>query len=329
MARRILTFLSYLLLTLLSLWAAAALYFDLPLQSLNAYVAAAYAALVLAAFFLRKPRWQGRLFAACAFALVLLWWFNIPPSNDRTWQPDVARTAWADLDADRVTIHNIRNCDYRTETDYTVNWDTRTVDLSSIHGADVFITYWGSPWIAHPIISFHYGQDQYLAFSIETRKEAGEAYSAVTGFFRQFELVYTVADERDVVRLRTNYRQGEDVYLYRFRIAPEPTRALFLEYVKSLNRLHHQPAWYNALTHNCTTDIRRLNIAATHGNVPPFDWRILANGRLDQLMYERKAFVGDLPFDEMKQRAHINAAARAADKDPDFSRLIRAGRPGF
>ena len=150
------------------------------------------------------------------------------PRNVRNWQPDVSETGWAEVAGDQVTIHNVRNTIYRSETDYTPRWETRVVDLRSIRGADIFITYWGSPWIAHPIISFRYGNNEYLAFSIEVRKEVGEGYSAIRGFFRQFELIYIVSDERDVVRLRTNYRQGEDVYAFRLRASPEGARALFL-----------------------------------------------------------------------------------------------------
>ena len=156
-----------------------------------------------------------------------------------------------------ITIHNLRNCEYRSEFDYTPHWETKNVDLSQIRGVDVFITYWGSPYIAHPIVSFQFGDDDHVAFSIETRKEVGETYSAVLGFFREYELIYTVADERDVVRLRTNYRTGEEVYLFRTIAGAQWTRELFLQYARSTNQLRDHPKWYNALTRNCTTNIFR------------------------------------------------------------------------
>jgi len=315
-----------LLLTLaLTAWAAAALYFDLlPGTSLRTLGASSYGLAMVGA--LLTFRGRGKAIAIClaGFALVLAWWLTLKPSNDRAWQPDVAQTAWAEIDGDHVTIHNVRNCDYRTEGDYTPHWETRSYDLSQIRGMDIFLTYWGSPWIAHPIVSFQFGDNDYIAMSIETRKEVGEQYSAIRGFFRYYELIYTVSDERDVVRLRTNYRKGEETYLFHTRATPEHARATFLNYLKKINRIRNRPEWYNALTNNCTTNI------ATLAGEPQLDWRVLLNGRADQMLFERGDLAtGNLPFAQLKQQAHINAAARAANDAPDFSRRIREGRAGF
>jgi hypothetical protein len=315
-----------LLLTLaLTAWAAAALYFDLlPGTSLRTLGASSYGLAMVGA--LLTFRGRGKAIAIClaGFALVLAWWLTLKPSNDRAWQPDVAQTAWAEIDGDHVTIHNVRNCDYRTEGDYTPHWETRSYDLAQIRGMDIFLTYWGSPWIAHPIVSFQFGDNDYIAMSIETRKEVGEQYSAIRGFFRYYELIYTVSDERDVVRLRTNYRKGEETYLFHTRATPEHARATFLNYLKKINRIRNRPEWYNALTNNCTTNI------ATLAGEPQLDWRVLLNGRADQMLFERGDLAtGNLPFAQLKQQAHINAAARAANDAPDFSRRIREGRAGF
>ena len=315
-----------LLLTLaLTAWAAAALYFDLlPGTSLRTLGASSYGLAMVGA--LLTFRGRGKAIAIClaGFALVLAWWLTLKPSNDRAWQPDVAQTAWAEIDGDHVTIHNVRNCDYRTEGDYTPHWETRAYDLSQIRGMDIFLTYWGSPWIAHPIVSFQFGDNDYIAMSIETRKEVGEQYSAIRGFFRYYELIYTVSDERDVVRLRTNYRKGEETYLFHTRATPEHARATLLNYLKKINRIRNRPEWYNALTNNCTTNI------ATLAGEPQLDWRVLLNGRADQMLFERGDLAtGNLPFAQLKQQAHINAAARAANDAPDFSRRIREGRAGF
>ena len=315
-----------LLLTLaLTAWAAAALYFDLlPGTSLRTLGASSYGLAMVGA--LLTFRGRGKAIAIClaGFALVLAWWLTLKPSNDRAWQPDVAQTAWAEIDGDHVTIHNVRNCDYRTEGDYTPHWETRSYDLSQIRGMDIFLTYWGSPWIAHPIVSFQFGDNDYIAMSIETRKEVGEQYSAIRGFFRYYELIYTVSDERDVVRLRTNYRKGEETYLFHTRATSEHARATFLNYLKKINRIRNRPEWYNALTNNCTTNI------ATLAGEPQLDWRVLLNGRADQMLFERGDLAtGNLPFAQLKQQAHINAAARAANDAPDFSRRIREGRAGF
>jgi hypothetical protein len=211
--------------------------------------------------------------------------------------------------------------------DYTPHWDTRTVRLSQITGTDLAINYWGSPWMAHPIASFQFADALPVCFSIETRKKVGQSYSAVGGLYRQFELTYIVADERDVIRVRTNYRHGEDIYLYRTTFTPVQSRERFLEYIHSLNQLRDQPRWYNAITTNCTTNIRTQH--PTNERIP-WDWRMLLNGKMDEMLYTRHAIAtADLPFAELKQRARINPAAQAANEAPDFSRRIREGRPGF
>jgi hypothetical protein len=271
--------------------------------------------------------WKKAAWITVGFSIVLLWWLTLKPADNRPWQQDVAETGWAEFDGDQAVIHNVRNCEYRTETDFTPHWETRRVSPSQIVGMDMAITYWGSPLIAHPIVSFRFADALPLAFSIETRKMVGQEYSAIRGFYRQFTLIYIVADERDVIRLRTNYRKGEDVYLYRVIGSPEEARARFLEYVNTLNSLHVHPRWYNAVTTNCTTAFRTQRPAKQR---IPWDWRILANGKGDELLYERRLIAtGGLPFSDLKARSHINERARSADQDPEFSRRIREGLPGF
>jgi hypothetical protein len=308
-----------------ALWAFGALYYDFPMR--NVPVAWIFALAVLAAIVFMRGLWRklGVTFFGCA--LVLAWWLTLRPSNTRAWQPDVAQEPWAEVKGDEVTVHNVRNCDYRTDTDYTPRWETRTVRLSQLTGIDLAINYWGSPWMAHPIASFQFAGAPPLCFSIETRKEIGESYSAIRGFFRQYELIYVVADERDVIRVRTNFRRGEEVYLYRTTASPEKARERFMDYITALNTLHAHPRWYNAATTNCTTSIRTQRAA---GQRAPWDWRILLNGKADKLMFERGVLATDgLPFAELKARSLINAAAKAADTSPDFSGLIRSGLPGF
>jgi hypothetical protein len=310
-------------------WAAAALAIDLPVSALRLPVAIAFGVGILAAIIFVRGVWRKLLACLAGFAAVLAWWLTISPSNDRAWQQDVTQTPWAEIDGNRVTIHNVRNFDYRAEFDYTPRWEERTYDLSQIRGADVFLTYWGSPWIAHPIVSFQFGDGDHIAFSIETRKEVGEEYSAFKGFFRQYELVYIVADERDVIRLRTNYRTGEEVYLYRTAATPEAARSIFLDYLRSANEMHEQPVFYNALTSNCTTNIRIHTKVAGEG-FAPWDWRLLLNGKSDEFAYDYGRFAsGGLPFAALKQQAHINESARAADQAADFSTRIRQERVGF
>lgn len=303
-------------------WAFGALYFDFPKAGAFAAILFVIALLAIVIFVRGKLLKLGIVFGACA--LVAAWWLTLKPSNDRAWQPDVAQTAWAEINGDEVTVHNVRNCDYRTATDFTPHWETRTVRLSQITGIDVAINYWGSPWIAHPIVSFQFSDGLPLCFSIETRKTIGQQYSTLEGFYRQYTLIYIVADERDCIRLRTNYRR-EDVYLYHTLASPAQARQRFREYIGTLNALHENPRWYNAVTSNCTTSIRAQRAAKLR---TPWDWRILLNGKADEMLYQDHAIAtGGLSFTELKQRSLINDRARAADQNPNFSRIIREGLP--
>jgi len=148
----------------------------------------------------------------------------------------------------------------------------------------------------------------------------------VKGLFRQYELVYIVADERDLIRLRTDYRQGEEVYLFRLNGSPAQVRTLFLDYLRRMNSLRERPEWYSALTHNCTTSIRTQRAAADRA---PWDWRMLANGYGDEVLYERGMIATNFPLAELKQRCHINDRARAAGQAVDFSTRIRQDVPGI
>jgi hypothetical protein len=313
-------------LVLATFWAAAALYFDVRVSWLRVPLALVYLLALLAVWIRIKNLWLKRALTLGGFLLVLTWWLLLQPSNHRDWQPDVAVLPYTDIEGNKITIHNIRNCDYRTETDFEVRHYDKTFDLDQLRTADLFMVYWGSPHMAHTMVSFGFEGGGYVCFSIETRKEKGEGYSAVKGLFRQFELTYVVADERDVVRLRTNYRQGEEVYLYRLRGSREQARRFFLDYVHRMNSLRQRPKWYSAVTDNCTTGIRTQRAAADRA---PWDWRILINGHADTLLYERAAIATNLPLGELKERAHINTRARAADKDPDFSTRIRQDVPGI
>jgi hypothetical protein len=318
------------ILALLTLWAVAALYVDLRSAALRIPVTLIYVlGIVTILLKLGRSRWAAAL-CFLGFCSVLAWWLNLKPSNDGNWQPDVDRTAWAEMDGDRVTIHNLRNCDYRTETDYTNCWSNRTLYLSQIRATDLFLTNWGLRWASHPIVSFQFGDNQHVAFSIEARYKAGQSYSPVLGCFRQYELIFVTADERDVIRLRTNYRKdNEEVYLYRVHVQPEVARAMFLTYVAYLNKLKDRPEWYNELTRNCTTTLDK-QLAADVTNPQPWNYQLILNGTLDELLYDRgRLITGGLPFPELKQREHINAAAQTANRSPDFSALIRVGRIGF
>lgn len=316
----------WLVLLFITLWAVAALCFDVRIDWLRIPCVVAYLLAVAAAVLVLKRFWYRVLGCIACFLIVLIWWLSLKPSNQGDWQADVSRVAYGQVNRDHVTIYNTRSCDYRAEFDYTCEWPTREVDLSQIRGMDVFVDYWGSPWIAHTIISFDLGGGQHISFSIEARKHVGQSYSAVRGFFRQFTLISIVSDERDVVRLRTNYRVGENLYLFHTRATQAFARSLFLDYIGFTNNLHDHPQWYNALTSNCTTEIFALKTMRSQ----PRNWTILLNGKGAEEQYREGNLAGDgLPFDELMKRAYINPVAKAADKDPEFSTRIRENRPGF
>lgn len=322
--------LSALALILTTLWAAGVLLYAGPLPGAAATVAAAALGVLglggVAGLFTRRARSASYALLA-ALAAVFVWWSLVTPSNDRQWQPDVSRLSWAEVNGDLVTFHNVRNLDYRTETDYTPAWYDHTYDLREIDEANIVASYWMGEDIAHLFVSFGFSGKDYLAISIETRKEVGESYSTLAGFFRQYELFYVVADERDLIGVRTNYRKDppEDVYVYRAHGPAANARRLFLDYVRELNELRDHPKFYNTLTTNCTTSIwMHAHVNPTR---PPLSWKILASGHVPAYLYEIGRLDSSMPFEELRRRSRVNDAARAAGKAPDFSQRIRAALP--
>ena len=311
-----------------ALWAIAALLLSPLSASPVAAVAAAVHGLigVLALFGLlrnKRPR-AAMLVYGLSFLIVLVAFSRLQPSNERHWQTDVARLPSAHIDGDRVRVSNIRNFSYRSEFDYSPAYYDREFDLSKLDGVDLVSVYWMGPSIAHVFLSFSFSDGQHLAVSIETRKEEGESYSTLKGFFRQYELYYVVADERDLIGLRTNYRENppEDVYIYRLKGDPDNARRTFLAYMHELNALVERPVFYNTLTTNCTTTIW-INSKVNPGHMP-FHWSLIATGYLPEHLYELGRIDDQgLSFAELREQAHVNARARSAGITPAFSTLIR------
>jgi hypothetical protein len=316
-------------------WGALALLIDMPYARLGKILAAIYTigCLVCLCFIFPLRKNSSRTFRkALAVFLVLffgvfIWWNTISPSHERDWYDDVSQMPWGEIEGDIVTLHNVRDFNYRSVSDYDPRYSTRTVSLAKIEGIDFFLCYWGSPWIAHPIVSFRFKGVDPIAISVETRKEKGESYSNINGFFRQYELIYILAEERDIVRLRTNFREGQDAYLY--RTSSERARGVFLDYVRRINELHAKPEFYNVLKSNCTTNIRIHTAAADGDKLTPWDWRILLNGKIDEWGHERGVLDRSMPFEELKARSHINAVAKKVTDLSEFSSEIRRGLPGF
>jgi hypothetical protein len=309
---------------------ALALWFALPAaEGIRVALAAGFVALGaggLLTALLRRRLIVPLLPFAVGFAVLLAWWSTLEPSNDLAWQRDVAKLPSAEIEGDIVTLRNIRSFSYRSEIEYTPHWYDKTFDLRDLDTLDLIAVYWMGDAIAHTILSFGFAGEQ-LAISIEARKEQDEGYSAFAGFFRRYELFYVVADESDLIGLRTSYRNPpEDVYLYRTKAPPEKARRLFLQYIAKINELNDRPEFYNTATTNCTTNIV-MHIQAVRPEVP-LSWKMLLSGYFPELVYERGSLDQSLPFDALRRQSLINEYARAADGADDFSRRIRENLPG-
>ena len=257
-----------------------------------------------------------RVAVVALFLGVVAWWISIAPSHDREWRPEVAVMPRAIIDGDRVRLTGVRNFDYRSRNDFTVRYEEREIRLSQLTGLDFYVSYFTDGPIGHTFLSFIFGDAPPLSISIETRPEVGEGFAPVASLFKQFELIYVVGDERDIVGVRTNHRR-EAVYLYRLNTSADDARRLLMIYLARINELAEQPEFYHLLSNSCTINIIRYANAA--GRVGRFDIRHVLNGLIDSYLYGSGRVDTTLPFDELRRRSLINEAAQAADGAPDFS----------
>ncbi|SFW18830.1 Lnb N-terminal periplasmic domain-containing protein [Luteibacter sp. UNCMF366Tsu5.1] len=268
-----------------------------------------------------RSAWAPLAFVA-AHVVLLGWWASLRPRNDRAWADDVARLPSAEVTGSRVLMHDVRHFQWRTDDDYDAHWETREYDLDRLVGADAILSYWSGEAIAHAMLSFGFDDGEHLVFSVEIRRKRGEAFSEIGGFFRQFELVLVAADERDIVRVRTNVR-GEDAYIFPLRITPEATRSLFLSYVDAANGLARSPRFYNTVTSNCTTIVYRMAKRIDGGL--PFDLRLLLTGYLPEYLADNGALDPRHSVDEWRRVGRITDRAKATGPADDFSMAIRRG----
>ena len=309
-----------------AVWAAFALWFQLPLPEVPRIGAIVLfeilAVLTAAGLFWRRAR-HGWIAYALAFAALLLWWGTILPSNDRDFAPDIAHGVTGVLRGNILTLENVRNFGWRSPTDFSENWEERRYDLSELQSADFYLVYFMGPLIAHSMVSFGFKDGRHLMFSIEIRKERGEAFSAIAGFFKRYELVFLAGDERDYLFLRK--ARGEDVRLYRIKLSPEAARALLLQYVREANDLAAHPKFYNTLTGNCTTVI--FSMVRALSPTFPLDWRILLNGFLPSFFYDH-GFVDTLmPLDELIRRSSVSDRIKMGLSEVEFGQRLREGLP--
>jgi predicted esterase len=306
-------------------WGTLALWYQLPggviLRTLGS---ATWALLVviLAAFAISRRHWLPLGIYVLLYVALLAWWSTLAPSNHRVWSDDVARLLTGKVQGSEVVLHNVRNFNWRTDSDYDVHWETRRYDLDRLATADAVLSYWGSKAIAHAMISFGFDDGSHVVFSVEIRKEHDEAFSAVGGFFKQFETILVAADERDIIRVRTNVR-GEDDYLYPLRMDKAAMRALFVSYVKEANQLSGTPAFYNTVTSNCTTIVYRMARQIDPGL--PRDIRLLLTGYLPEYLYETGTLDHRIPVEQWRRIGRITDKARTTTAGDDFSKAIRAG----
>jgi len=305
-------------------WGTLALYYsNLPSFGVRLCLAAAFAAFAIWALWLSRRRHMS-LVAFALFLGVLAWWIAIPPSHDRNWRPEVAVMPRAVIDGDRVRLTGVRNFDYRSRSDFTVRYEEREVQLSHLTALDFYVSYFMEGPVGHTFVSFIFDNTPPLSISIETRPEVGEGFAPVASMFKQFELIYVVGEERDLVGVRASHRQ-EPVYLYRLNTSADDARRLLLVYLERINELADRPEFYHLLTNSCTINIVRYANAA--GRVGRIDIRHILNGLADSYLYRSGRIDTTLPFDELRRRSLINEAARAADGASDFSQRIRASLP--
>ena len=247
---------------------------------------------------------------------------HVVPSNVRQWEPDQIALPSADIDGDRVTVHNVRNNIYVSKDHYATQYYDKSFDLGRLQTVDfVVVPFPEMPSLAHTMLSFGFAADDYLAVSVEIRKEIGESYSALKGLLGEYELMYVVGDERDLIALRSNYREDE-VYLYRTKATPEQAKALFLDVFQRVNKLKTEPEFYHTITNNCTTNIA-AHVDHLSPSRVPLGLRLLLAGRADRVAYDLGLLDTSVPFEMAQQQARVTELARASGDRADFSRQIR------
>jgi hypothetical protein len=317
-----------LLIALPAIWGEVALWYQAPGKPLRLGLMISWGA--FAAFVLLEL-WRGSAALALAgfalaFGLMLIWWGRIKPTNQRDWADDVAQIARGTIEGRLVTLRNVRNFDWRSNVDYTQRWETRTYDLDRLQSVDMVMSYWDGWAIAHMLISFGFGGGQYVAFSVEVRRQKNKTYSEIGGFFKRDGLSIIAADERDVIRVRTNVR-GEDDYLYRLRMPLAAMRSLFLGYVEQADNLVDTPRFYNTLTVNCTMLVYHM-MQRIVGYLP-WSYRLLFTGYLPAYVYRVGGLDQRYSLAQLKAFGRITDRAKQSDRSDTFSEDIRQGIPAI
>jgi hypothetical protein len=247
-----------------------------------------------------------------------------PPSNSSasSWSPDQANMPTAEFTGDIVTVHNVRNCSYKSSDDFNVEWQDRQYDLNKIRSVDfIVVPFQEFGAVAHTFLSFGFDDDDYLAISVEVRRKEGEEFSVLKGLLSDFDLMYVVGDEKDLIGLRANYRK-EDVYVYRSIANREQAKELFVGMLNRANKLSREPERYNLIVNNCTTNVRR-HINRLAREKVPYSYQVMLPGYSDKLAYDLGLIETRGNFDQTREAARVNKVAYIYRDHPDFSSQIR------
>lgn len=306
------------------LWMIPAVWFQLSGHSQALRITAALAWAVVPPLVLLFAPNRGRTRRLLEAFVLFAWlvWLAIPPSNQGEWAEEYARLPWAEIHGDEVTVHDVRDFSYRSETDFTPHWYDATYDLDQLDTLDFIKVHWGSEAIAHTMLSFGFSDGRHLTVSVETRRRKGQDWSSIAGFFKQYTLAYVIGDERDLIRLRTNYRH-EDVYLYPTNTPKDQIRLIFVDILEAATALREHPQWYNTITDNCTTSLAK-HIRKVRGR-RRWDPRLLINGHTDEMGIESGWITPHGDLEETRRYYYVNPKVENLQDPEHFSQRIREG----
>ncbi len=312
-----------------AVWGGLALYYQLPLPmpwlGIGLVLWAGVTVFALLRLWRHSVR-QGLLIYLVLHAVLLVWWNNLTPSNQHLWEDDVAQMTSGSIEGDQVTLFNVRNFVWRSETDYSANWETRHYDLNKLQSVDMLTSHWGMDAIAHVLVSFGFTDGQFVTFSVEIRKKKGQQFSEVAGFFKQYELSILATDERDAIAVRPNVR-GEETFLYRIDMPADIRRQLFLSYIEQANQLLEEPRFYNTVTANCTTLVFGMMQHISGGL--PLDSRLLLTGYLPSYIDELDGLTTGFDLSQLRDAGRITERSKKASNSANYSQAIRQGVPGW
>ncbi len=318
-----------LLILFASTWAGLALYYQLPLDMpwrvVGILLWAGLCLFTLVRLW-RRSIWKGLLIYLVLHGALLVWWNNLIPSNNHQWEEDVAQMTSGSIEGDQVTLFNVRNFDWHSETEYTPRWETREYDLSKLTSVDMLTSHWGMDAIAHVLVSFGFDDGQFVTFSVEIRKKKGQQFSEIAGFFKQYELSILATDERDAIGVRPNVR-GEDTFLYRIDMPADIRKKLFLSYIEQANQLQKEPRFYNTVTTNCTTLVFGMMQHISGGL--PLDARLLLTGYLPSYVQELDGLTDGFDLAQLRSAGRITERSKQAGQSSNYSKIIRQGVPGW